>query len=83
MSRHEVLQYIQTLTEVGLDRQLDRTTGRIRHQSTHTCKLFDLFVGTTGSGICHHEDVVVFVQTGKQRLCQLIIGVLPCLYNFL
>ena len=63
MRRHEVLQYVQTFTEVGLDGQLDRTTGCIRHQTTHTCQLLDLLVGTTGTGVRHHEDVVVFIQT--------------------
>ena len=26
-------------------------TGCIRHQTSHTCKLFDLFIGTTGTGV--------------------------------
>ena len=82
MRRHKVFQYVQTLTEVGLDRQLDRTTCCIRHQTTHTCKLFDLLVRTTGSGICHHEDVIVFIQPGKQSFCQFVIGCFPCLNNF-
>ena len=64
MCGHEVLKYIKTFTEVRLDRQLDRTTGCICHKSTHTGKLFDLFIGTTGSGVSHHEDVVVFIKSG-------------------
>src|SRR5699024_2723709 len=81
MSGHEVLQYVKTFTEVGLDRQLDSTSCRISHQTTHTGKLFDLLVRTTGSGIRHHEDVIVFIKTGKQGVCQLIVSCLPCLHN--
>ncbi len=79
----EVLQYVQTLTEVGLDRKLDRMTGRICHQSTHTSKLFDLLIRTTRSGVSHHEDVVVMIKTVQQCVSQLIIGCLPGLDNFL
>ena len=82
MRRHEVLQYIKTITEVGFDRQLDCSTGCISHQTTHTSKLFDLFIRTTGSGIRHHEDVVVFIKTFQKHFCKLIIGLLPCLNNF-
>ena len=57
-------------------------TSCISHQSTHTCKLFDLFVRSTGSGISHHEDVIVFIKTRKQCLCQFVISCLPCLYDF-
>ncbi|CCZ52710.1 unknown [Clostridium sp. CAG:75] len=81
MCGNEVLQYIKTLTEVRLDRQFDRTTGCIRHQTTHTCELLDLCLRTTGTGISHHEDVVVAIQTAHQRFCQLIIGCIPCIDN--
>ena len=83
MRGNEVLQYVKTLTEVRLDREFNRTTGCIRHQSTHTGKLLDLCLGTTGSGIRHHKDVVVTIQTSHQSLCQLIIGCEPCIYNCL
>ena len=66
MSGDEVLQYVQTFSEVGLDGQLDGTAGCISHQTTHTGKLFDLLIGTTGTGICHHEDVIVFIKAGQQ-----------------
>ena len=74
---HKVLQYVQTFTEVGLDRKFDGVTGRIGHQTTHTGQLLDLFVGTTGSGIGHHEDVVIFIQSGEQCMGQFIVGLLP------
>ena len=56
-------------------------TGCIGHQSSHTCQLFDLFIGTTRSGVSHHEDVVVFIQTAQQSFGQLVIGILPGLNN--
>ena len=66
----------------GFERQLDGTSGRISHKASHAGKLFDLLVRTTGSGVRHHEDISVFIQTGKQGLCQLVIGCLPSLNNF-
>ena len=81
MRGNEVLQYVKSFTEVRFDRQFDRTTGCICHQSTHSGELFDLFVRTTGSGIRHHKDVVIFVKSGKKCLCDLIIGLFPSLDN--
>ena len=77
MGGHEVFQYVQTFTEVGLDGQLDSMTCCISHQTTHTGQLFDLFIRTTGTGIGHHEDIVVFIQTGQQLMGQRIIGLFP------
>ena len=54
----------------------------IGHKSSHTCKLFDLLIGTTGSGVSHHEDVVIFVQTGQQIMGKLIVCYLPCIDYF-
>ena len=81
MCWHEVLEYVKTLTEAWLDRKLDCTTCCISHESSHTCKLFDLLIRSTGSGICHHEDVVVLIKTCKKCLCKGIICILPCLDN--
>ncbi len=77
MSGDEVFQDIQAFTEIGLDRQLDRMAGGIRHQSTHAGKLLDLLIGTTGSGIRHHKDVIVFIQAGQKVMCQLVVRGLP------
>ena len=82
VSRHEVFQYVQTFTEVGLDRKLDGVTGGICHQSTHTCQLFDLFIRTTGTGICHHVDVVVLIQAIQQCFCQDLVSLFPGVYYF-
>ena len=81
MGGDKVLQYIQTFTEVRLNRQFDSTTGCICHQSTHTSQLFDLFIRTTGSGVRHHEDIVQLIQSIQQIFCNLIIGFLPCIHN--
>ena len=80
MCRNEVLQYVKTFTEVGLDRKFDSTSGCISHQSTHTGKLFNLLVRTTGTGVSHHEDVVVLIKTTDQFICKFVIGSEPCLY---
>ena len=63
MSGNEVLQYVKTLTEVGFDRKLDGVTGCICHKSSHTCQLLDLLIRSSRTGVCHHEDVVVLIQT--------------------
>ena len=81
MSRDKVLQYVQSLTEIGLDRKLDGMTGGICHQSPHTCQLLNLLIRTTGSGVSHHVDIVVLIQAGQQVVRQLVIGGLPCLDN--
>ena len=82
MCGDEVLQYVQTLTEVGLDRKFNRMTGRICHQSSHTSKLFNLLIRSSRTGVSHHEDVVIFVKSCQQVVSQLIIGCLPGLDNF-
>ena len=63
------------------DWRFDDGAIRLRHQTTHTCQLLDLLVGTTGTGVRHHEDVVVFIQTGQQYVGQLFIGLVPGLYD--
>jgi len=82
MCGNEVFQYVKTFSEVGLDRKLDGTSGCIRHKSSHTCKLLDLLIRTSGTGISHHEDVVILIKTAKQRIFDLIIGYLPYLDYF-
>ena len=53
----EVLQNGQTFTEVRLDRDLNGTTVRIRHQTTHTGELTDLVHAASSAGVRHHEAV--------------------------
>ena len=57
-------------------------TSCIGHQTTHTCKLFDLFIRTTGTGVSHHKDIVIFIKTIQKCFCKLIISLLPCFNNF-
>src|SRR5690554_3612736 len=54
VGRDEVLQYVQTFTEVGDDRCLDDGAVRLGHQTPHTCQLADLCSGTPGTGVGHH-----------------------------
>ncbi len=81
MRGHKVLQYVQSFTEIRLDRQLNGMTCGIGHQSTHTGQLLNLLIGTTRSGISHHIDVVVFIQTIQQRLGQNLVRLLPGFNN--
>ena len=75
---HKVFQYVQAFTEIGLNGQLNRPACRIRH---HTSQLFDLLIGSTGSGIRHHIDVIILIQTGQKHLRQFFIRLIPCLNN--
>ncbi len=43
--------------------ELNGMTGSIGHKSAHASKLFDLLIGSTRSGVSHHEDVVVFIKS--------------------
>ena len=56
--RDEVLQNVQTFTEVRRDGRLDDRAVRLGHQSAHTGKLSDLRSGTARTGVSHHEDRV-------------------------
>jgi hypothetical protein len=68
--------------------KFDRMSGRIGHQSAHACQLLNLLFGTTGSGIRHHLDVVVGIQSRHQIIGQTFSSVcLPgliddCLVTF-
>src|SRR5690606_14673849 len=42
VGRDEVLEYVQTFTEVGYNRGFDDRAVRLGHQTTHTCQLTDL-----------------------------------------
>ena len=52
-------------------------------RQTHTSKLFDLFIRSTGSGIGHHEDVVIFIKSLKKCFCKLISSFFPGSYTHL
>ena len=78
-----MLQNVQTLTEVTRNRKFDRMSRRIRHEAAHAGELLNLLIGTAGSGVSHHEDVVVLVETLEQILGELLIRLLPGLDDFL
>src|SRR5690606_11300685 len=88
----EVLQYVQTFTEVGDDRRLDDRAVRLGHQTTHTGQLTNLRRGTPGTGVGHHVhgvegllvhfvafpvDDPVNLQVVHHRLGDLIVGTGP------
>ncbi len=58
VGRDEVLEYVQTFTEVRGNRRLDDGAVRLRHQTTHTCQLTNLRRRTTRAGVSHHKDAV-------------------------
>ena len=76
MGRDEVLQHRQTFLKVRKDRVLDDLTAfgtgflRLGHQTTHTGKLTDLLLRTTGTGIQHHVNRVEALVVGRNGLHQ-------------
>ena len=87
MRRNEILQNVKSLSEVRLDWELNGLTCCICHQSSHTCKLLNLLIRTTGSRISHHEYIVIFIKTCEQEILQMLICLLPdlnyCLISLL
>ena len=96
MSRDEVLEYVQTFTEVTGNRRFDNGAIRLRHQTTHTGQLTNLSSGTPRPGIGHHEDgverallfvlaVAVFnhfnTEVFHHRLGDLVIGTSPNIHD--
>ena len=73
----EVFQDIQTLTIVGTNRHFDGRTGSIGDQTTHTSQLTNLRDTTTGTGVRHHEDGVVPIQTVLQRSGNVVGCLVP------
>ena len=78
MCGDEVFQNVQSFTEVRLNRKLDGTSGRVCHQTTHAGQLFDLLITTTGTGVCHHVNIVVFVQCVHQSSGDFTVSIFPC-----
>src|SRR5690606_4400312 len=88
----EVLEYVQTFTEVRGNRRLDDGAVRLGHQATHTGQLTDLGSRTTGARVSHHEhgvegvlldflalaiDNLLFRQVGHHRLGHFVVGLGP------
>ena len=58
VSRDEVLEYVQTFTEVRGDWRFDDGAIWLSHQTTHTSQLTNLCCRTTRTGVGHHVDAV-------------------------
>ena len=54
MTGGKVIQYSKTFLKICLNRQVDDSTGRVCHQTTHTSQLTNLLFITTGTGNSHH-----------------------------
>ena len=78
--RGEVLEDVQSLAEVGLDRLIDDLAGRLGHQTTHAGELTNLLDGTTGLGHDHAVDRVDVV-VGPHVVAQLVQHVLTDLLS--
>ena len=62
VSRAEVFKNGKSFTEVRLNWCLDDFTAWLGHQPSHTGELSNLFLTTTGTGICHQVDWVQVVS---------------------
>ena len=74
--REEVLEHRQTLTQVGLDGELDNLSRGIRHQASDTRHLYDLLLASTGTGVGHDTHGVLFgkiTEYGLFDLCALLL----------
>ena len=79
VSRDEVLEYVQTFTEVRGDRRFDDGAIWLRHQTTHTGQLTNLCCGTTRTGVGHHVDAV---EGNLHRFGYTIVRRSPDIDNF-
>jgi len=58
VGRDEVLQHVETFTEVRRDRRLDDRAVGLGHQAAHAGELADLGRAAAGARVGHHEDRV-------------------------
>src|SRR5450830_63269 len=74
--RQEVLEDRQTLTEIGLDGELDDLSRRVRHQPSDTRHLYDLLLASTSAGVSHNTHGVLFGKVAEDSpfdLCALLL----------
>jgi hypothetical protein len=57
--RDEILQRRETLTEAGLNGQINDATAGVAHQPPHAGHLFDLHNVTFSAGQGHHADAAI------------------------
>ena len=72
MGGDEVFQNAQPFAQAGFNREVDDSTGRIGHQTSHAGHLFNLGDVTFGSGGGHHIDTAGAVHTLGQDIGQSI-----------
>ena len=75
--RDEVFEYIKTFTVVGSDGDFNRLTCRIRDKSAHTCKLTQLAVIASRTGVKHHVDRVVGIEVRLEFCGNSLCAVFP------
>ncbi len=73
----EVLQNVKSLTVVCTDRHLDSGTRRVCDKSAHTRKLTHLVDRTSRSGVGHHKDRIIFVETVLKSSGNVVGGGVP------
>src|SRR5690606_36306448 len=74
----EVLKRRQPFTEVAQDGQVDDTTGRIGHQTTHTRKLSNgAHPALRGARVGHDRHAGVFVQRPAHSFLHTLLGACP------
>ena len=91
VSRDKILQHRQALFEVCQNRVFNNLSAfstrflRLRHQTTHTGQLTNLFLRTTSTGIQHHiyriESLIIARQLLHQNIRQFRVYVSPSIDN--
>ena len=78
VSGHEVLEQVQTVVQVVLDRQvLDQPAERITHQPAHPGDLRDVSHGRPRAGVDHHPQRVEGGDAPHDLIGDLLSGLLP------
>ncbi len=78
--RDEVLEHVETLDEVGLDRALDDLALRIGHEAAHARELADLLERSARTRAGHHVDRVqrvAFLDVLDHRVGDLVGRLVP------
>ena len=83
VGRGEVIQHGQAFAVVRLDRQFDRTSGRIGDEPAHAGELSHLAVITAGAGLGHHGEGVEFLHALLHGFAHFVGRLGPDLDDFL
>ena len=82
VGRDEVFEYGKPLTEVGLDRDLDRVARCVCHESAHAADLSDLVFAAAGAGRSHDVEVVRRLERIHQSVRDVVRRFVPDLDDF-